>query len=60
MKFSNEDLEFLIGAVDGVRSNSTKSAITKGRLLEKLAIEIEMRAVEVPTQDVDVNEVSDE
>ena len=59
MKFSGEEIQFVLGAVDGVRCGSTVDARVKGQLLGKLAVELELR--EQQKKDVDdIHEVSDE
>lgn len=59
MKITNEELQFILGAVDGVRCGSTVDARVKGQLLGKLAVELELR--EQQKKDVDdTDKVSDE
>lgn len=59
MKLTNDEVVFILNAVDGVRSGSTVEARIKGQLLGKLAVELELR--EQQKKDVDdIHEVSDE
>lgn len=43
MNISNDELQFILGAVDGVRCQSTQDARVKGQLLGKFAVELELR-----------------
>lgn len=60
MKLTNDELTFILGAVDGVRCSSTVDARVKGQLLSKLAVEFELRASEREGYVADNPEVSDE
>lgn len=59
MNISNDELQFILGAVDGVRCQSTQDARVKGQLLGKLAVELELRGQTKDDVD-DTGEVSEE
>ncbi len=57
--FNIQELSFLLGAVDGVRSASTAEAAVKGSLLVRLSVELEKLGAQPELEEIDEETVSE-
>lgn len=60
MKFENNELVFILGAVDGVRCQNTEEVRVKAQILSLVAVELENRQKGVKVDVGDTDTVSDE